>query len=286
MTLTNLKKENKDFKVDRTKSGRERYVLDGKPLTGVTTITNMQNKGFLVPWAAKEAYTHCLTLTKSEIQDVIKNKAYAYKNKSKHATDKGTLAHDYVERFINNYIAQKKYIREEIEDDEVRNSVTRFYDWAEEKKVEFLASEIAVYSRKFWYAGTFDFVCRIDGKLLLGDFKTSKQIDETYFGQAAGYVIAIEEHNPEHKFDGVIIVRSTLSEHEQVWYEKSSSGSWKRKVNEPFEVKLSYNLEREKAYFLSLLNIYRYQRSQDVKEWYEAEVIDYNGDDYPVEENN
>ncbi len=281
----NFKIDTKDFKADRTKSGRGRYTLDGKPLTGVTTITNMQNKSFLIPWAAKEAYTHCLTLDKSGIKEVLKTKAYAHTQKSKHATDKGTIAHEYVERFINHYIETSTYLREVIEDQEIRNSVTRFYDWAEEKKVEFLASEIAVYSRKFWYAGTFDFVCRIDGKLLLGDFKTSKQIDETYFGQAAGYVIAIEEHNPEHKFDGVIIVRSILAEEGSHWFEKSNDGTWKKRENEAFEVGLSYNLDREKAYFLSLLNIYRYHRSQEVKDWYEAEVVDYEGEDYPVDEN-
>lgn len=53
-------------------------------------------------------------------------------------------------------------------------------------------------------------------------------------------------------------------------------------VNEAFEVKTSYNLEREKTYFLSLLNCYRYRLKQEVGKWYNSEIVDFPEDDYPV----
>ena len=272
------------FKSDRTKSGRGRYTLDGRPMSGVTSVCNEQSKGFLVNWAASEAYKDALTLTDDEIKLVLKDKNYAHTRKSKGATDKGTTAHDFVEKFIKDYISTGKYNREVIEDEEVATSVGRFYDWAEKYKVEFLASEVSVYSREFWFAGTFDFICKIDGKTLLGDFKTSKQIDGTYFAQGAAYVIAVEENNPEIKFDGVIIVRSILAKEGQIWYEKSSNGKAKKFQAEPFEVVVSYNLEREKAYFLSLLNLYRYNKNADVGKWIKAEEVDeYPEDDYPID---
>jgi len=278
-----LKQDNSNFIVDKSKSSRGRYNLDGKPLTGVTSIVNMQAKGFLVNWAASEAYKECLTLPKDKIAEILKSKQYAHTKKGDDAKGSGTLAHEYVETFIKKYIETKGYIREAIQDEGVKNSVERFYDWAESNKVDFLASEVSVYSREFWFAGTFDFICKIGEKTLLGDFKTSKQIDDTYFAQGAGYAIAVEENNPEIKFDGVIIVRSILAKEGAVWYEKSSNGKAKKMENEPFEVAVSYNIEREKTYFLSLLNIYRYSKKLDVKRWNEAlEVDEYPEEDYPI----
>lgn len=278
-----INQDNTNFVVNRTAGGRGRYNLDGKPLTGVTTIVNMQAKGFLAPWAAKEAYLDARGRTIEDIDWIIKNKQYAHLQRSDSAKDKGTIAHDYVERFVKNYISEGTYIPEKIEDEEINNSVGRFYTWAEDNKVEFLASEISVYSREFWYAGSFDFICKIDGKTYLGDFKTSKQIDDTYFAQGAGYVIAVEESNKDMKFDGVIIVRSVLAKEGNTWYEKSSNGKAKKMSNEAFEVVISTDLEREKTYFLSLLNVYRYSMKQQVGKWYKApEVVDYNDDDYPI----
>ena len=76
-----LKQENSTFVVDREKSGRGRYQLDGKPLTGVTTICNEQSKGFLVDWAAKEAYKDSIGKSKEEIEEILKNKTYAHTKK-------------------------------------------------------------------------------------------------------------------------------------------------------------------------------------------------------------
>lgn len=271
------------FIVDRSKSGRGRYQLDGKPLTGVTTITGVQDKPFLVTWAAKLAYLDSFKKTKKEIRDVLKLKNYAHVVSSKESTDKGTIAHDYIERFIKHYIEKGKYKREKIEKGEIQNSVYRFYAWAKKEKVEFIGSEVSVYSQKFWFAGSFDFICKINGKLLLGDFKTSKQIDGTYFAQGAGYIIAVEELDPELKFDGIVIVRSTLAKEDKVWYQKSSSGKAKKMVLPAFEVAYKYELEREKTYFLSLLNVYRYGRQLSVGGWHHAPVVEYTNEDHPVE---
>lgn len=276
-------KPSENFIADTSKSGLGRYKLDGKSMTGTTTICNMQAKGFLINWAASEAYKECLNLPKDKIAETIKSKQYAHTRKSDNSKDKGTLAHKEVENFVNHYLETGDYVRAEIEDEDVKTSVTRFYDWAEKNEVVFLGSEISVYSKEHFYAGTFDFVCELEGKLLLGDFKTSKSIDDTYYAQGAAYAIAVEENNPEIKFDGIIIVRSTLAKEDQVWYEKSSNGNAKKMTNSAFEVGIKYTMEREKAYFLSLLNVYKYSRDLEVKRWYQApEILDYKEEDYPV----
>lgn len=273
-----------NFEVNLQKSGLGRYKINGVSATGVTTICNMQAKGFLINWSASEAYKDCLTLSKDKIAEIIKSKQYAHTRKSDNAKDKGTLAHEYVELFVKNYIETKSYNRQLIDDEDVKVSVERFYDWAESNKVEFLGSEVSVYSEKHFFAGTFDFVCKLDGKLLLGDFKTSKQIDGTYWAQGAAYAIAVEENNADVKFDGIIIVRSTLAKENQVWYEKSSNGKAKKMENEAFEVAIKYTMEREKAYFLSLLNIYRYTKNLEIKRWYKAEEVEqYEENDLPID---
>ncbi len=277
-----LIQDNTNFVVNRTTGGRGRYNLDGKPLTGVTTICNEQAKGWLVTWAAKEAYLDARGRTIEDIDWIIKNKQWAHLQRSDNAKDKGTLAHDCIETFIKDYIEKKEYIFQTGLDEEIQTSVDRFFTWAKDNKVEFLASEVSVYSREFWFAGSFDFICKIDGKTYLGDFKTSKQIDDTYFAQGAGYVIAVEENNKDIKFDGVIIVRSILAKEGTTWYEKSSNGTAKKMTNEPFEVVISRDLEREKTYFLSLLNLYRYRMEQQVGKWFKAEVVDYKEEDYPI----
>ena len=274
---------NKNFIVNREKSGRGRYTLNGVSMTGVTTICNMQAKGFLINWSASEAYKDCLTLSKDKIAEILKSKEYAHTRKSDNAKDKGTIAHDYVEKFVKTFIETKSYVRDTIEDEEVKVSVERFYDWSVENKVEFLGSEVSVYSAKHFFAGSFDFICKLDGKILLGDFKTSKQIDGTYWAQGAGYIIAVEENNADIKFDGIIIVRSTLAKENQVWYEKSSNGKAKKMENLAFEVGIKYTVEREKTYFLSLLNIYKYSKALEIGKWYQAEeVTDYKEEDYPI----
>lgn len=273
-----------EFTVDLEKSGLGRYKINGKSATGVSSIINMQAKGFLINWSASEAYKDCLNLSRDKIAEIIKSKQYAHTRKSDNAKDKGTLAHKEVENFINHYIETGNYIMTEIEDEEVKTSVERFVKWAIENKVEFLGSEVSVYSKEHFYAGTFDFVCKLNGKLLLGDFKTSKQIDDTYYAQGAAYAIAVEENNPEIKFDGIIIVRSILAKEGQVWYEKSSNGKAKKIQNEAFEVGIKYTIEREKTYFLSLLNIYRYSKNLEIKRWYQCEEVEhYNEDDYPID---
>ncbi|MEG7688993.1 hypothetical protein U2044_15480, partial [Listeria monocytogenes] len=72
-------------------------------MTGVTTICNEQSKGFLINWAASEAYKDALTKSPEEIKDILKTKQYAHTKKSDGAKGKGTLAHDHIETFVKGY---------------------------------------------------------------------------------------------------------------------------------------------------------------------------------------
>jgi hypothetical protein len=71
--------------------------------------------------------------------------------------------------------------------------------WAELHQPEIVEVEQSVASRLFWYAGTFDLLARIDGKLTMIDFKNSALPKDAI--QLAAYAQAWEE---EHKRKGAI----------------------------------------------------------------------------------
>ena len=268
------------FEVNRNISGRGRYKLNGKALVGVTTILKEQSKHFLQDWAAKEAYTHAIDLSPEEIKQVLKDKSYQHKQKSVDATDKGTLAHSLVEEYINNYIETKTYQRPLVIDEEVAVSVNEFFDWAEKNNVEFTECEGSVYHPKYGYAGSFDFICVVDGKTYLGDFKTSKYFDLTYYGQGAAYIKAKQAISPsEIKFDGTIIVRSTLTGKDITWREGA-----KLKTSPHFEVHVSEDIEADFGYFMSCYYLYKYNKRYEVREWKELPFAeeDWENNDVPT----
>lgn len=51
--------------------------------------------------------------------------------------------------------------------------VQNFIDWARNNRVKFLFSEEPLYSKEWMNCGTVDFICEIDGKVLIGDIKTN-----------------------------------------------------------------------------------------------------------------
>lgn len=265
-----------EFINDRTKSGRGRYSLnrgDGQtiPLTGCTTILNEQAKPFLIGWAASEAYKDCLAngYSKEQLEEIIKLKKYAHTKKGDEAKATGTDAHDLVENFIRHYIKTKEYLPLFGDNKEANVSAKRFFDWAVERKVEFISCEVSVFDDRMMVGGSFDFICKIDGEYYLGDFKTSKQIDNTYYAQTAFYINAtnrMKELNGEEKinFKGAVIVKSVKQEGDIEYMEKYGTG-WRKVVIPAFEVKFAQDIDRHMIYFKSLYNAYKYNKDQKVE---------------------
>ena len=59
-------------------------------------------------------------------------------------------------------------------------------------KPQSIAWDVPVFSEKYGYAGTIDYVCTIDGKTYIVDFKTSKQVWPEYELQVSAYKKPIE----------------------------------------------------------------------------------------------
>src|SRR3990167_8447247 len=65
------------------------------------------------------------------------------------------------------------------------NRLNSFVAWYKEYKPKILETEFKVFSEKYGYSGTFDVLCKIDGKIMLGDWKTSSNIYNHFLCQLA-----------------------------------------------------------------------------------------------------
>jgi hypothetical protein len=82
----------------------------------------------------------------------------------------------------------------------------RFCMWWMKAKLTFVASEIAVGSKKYMFAGRLDILAKDDkGRLILIDFKTSKWVAPHMFSQVASYKLAFEEMYGQKIFKCAIV---------------------------------------------------------------------------------
>lgn len=185
-----------------------KYSVNGKPVKSVTQVLKIIDKPKLVNWAARMA----VETVKEEIQanqsyDEVQLMSIFEKAQKAHYQNKidagnvGTFVHNWVE----DYISSKHPVLPKNE--QLQKSIQKFLDWEKEYKVRFLLSEQQVYSKKYNYTGTLDFICEIEGKLYIGDLKTSSGIYPEMLIQTAAYRFARTEEFPEEKYVGQIIVR-------------------------------------------------------------------------------
>ena len=214
-------------------------------LTGVTTILDVRTKGFLVAWAAKEVYNYlkenwniAKTYTEDEKEELLLAGKKAYVRKSDKGKSFGKDAHEWIKEYIGFKIKGIDQKQAKPEGEEVLNCVNAFLDWERRHEVEWLASELMVWSPTNLYAGTVDFLSIIDSFFTIGDFKTSKVLSEEVCLQTAGYVLALEETGifPEKR----MVIRLP-------------------KDGSPVEaINISTNLKFDQKIFLSLREIYRW----------------------------
>lgn len=82
-----------------------------------------------------------------------------------------------------------------------------FADWAVKNVKRFIASEAYCYSEALWTGGIVDLVYEdVSGKLVIMDFKSSKDAYLSQFFQDAGYDIALSENGVLDK-DGNLICK-------------------------------------------------------------------------------
>ncbi len=186
-------------------NGSHTYKTDNDELyTGVTTILQVRQKDFLKWWTVKMMYEFMLPkldevqgITKKEWESLLMEGKKAHTVRTDQALNIGSAVHDYLEAYIKDTLGEKVKLSEEtlaiLEKEEAKNSIKSFMDWEKENKVKWLKSEMVVASHKYKFAGTMDFLAMVNGKLTLGDFKTSSMISEETYLQTAAYQICLEE---------------------------------------------------------------------------------------------
>jgi hypothetical protein len=160
------------------------------------------------------------------------------------AGDKGSAVHKAIEMILNGQefridtkvedksnSSEQEYATRELTYEELL-CVKSFMDWKNEVKPEVIATETTVFSDINGYAGTVDFVCRIEGVPYVIDFKTSKQVWKEHELQISAYRVALEngenplyEKNPNgtetHKMVDLSGLKTAIL---QVGYERNKAG--------------------------------------------------------------
>lgn len=224
------------------------YRLNGKRMTGVTTVLGVINKPALVPWAAKQAANYFnenhdpKTCSDPRVFQTLCNEANnAHRRKRDDAAQKGTDVHAEIETLINNAIEHNDgYISKDISHE--NKQVNHWIKWSVKNNVKYVGAEQRVYSKKLFVAGTYDFKCEIDGKLYIGDIKTTSGIyDRTPFAQCAAYQRFEEEMTGKDGVKGRVVVNLKKD----------------GRFNEEKDVHWSWDYHTDLELFQSALSIYR-----------------------------
>lgn len=215
------------------------HTLDGKPLSGVTTVQQVVAKPALIPWAAgmvtkyieenceylEDGSESCYCVTKEQLAEA----KVAHTKKKESAGGFGTNVHDAIERWIKT--GQLSNLTEE-ED----KAFGQFIVWQGKNEVCFHSSEQSVFSEKMWIGGIRDLTLSYKGKKYLADIKTSNNVYPEYFAQIAAYDMCEEEISGE-TIDGYMIIHIPQKGKLQVY--------------------VTENKEEYRQEFIDTLNLYR-----------------------------
>jgi hypothetical protein len=189
-------------------SFKHKYTYNGEGVPTVTGILGIINKPALVNWAAgcaadsiAESLSPGVSYDELQLQAIIEAGRKAHWQKKIDAGNIGTFLHQWIEHYIKGESPGMPV------NENLKESVNKFLGWTEKHKVKFILSEQMVYSVKYKYAGTLDFVCTIDGKLYLGDTKTSSGIYPEMLVQTSAYRFARHEEFPDENYHGQLILR-------------------------------------------------------------------------------
>jgi hypothetical protein len=99
------------------------------------------------------------------------------------AGDKGSKVHDAISAILRGEEVKidSKFLNrstdqfEELTLEEC-DCILSFVNWRKEVKPESLAWDVTVFSEKYGYAGSIDYICKINGVTYIVDFKTSQRV--------------------------------------------------------------------------------------------------------------
>src|SRR3954462_1635790 len=103
------------------------------------------------------------------------------------AGDKGSKVHDAISAILRGEEVRidSKFLNRSTEQEEELtleecDAIKSFVDWRNEVKPVSIAWDVTIFSSKYGYAGTIDYICEIDGVTYIVDFKTSANVWPEY----------------------------------------------------------------------------------------------------------
>ena len=189
-------KNGKEYDLDYDDKAHS-YKVDGIKVPSVTRVVDGCFPKNLTDWA--------LSVGEEEYHRVIDE-----------ALQIGNDAHEWIEYYINSSSDYDKETRRNVD-----NSISAFLDWNTEFKPEWIDSERKIYCDRFKYAGTVDAVAKINGRVCVIDFKTSKKIYKPYHLQVTAYAQAIKRIDGLRRWPLGMILRldKETGEYEQKVFE-------------------------------------------------------------------
>ncbi len=176
---------------------------NGKRVPGVTTVIGrFADKGGLMWWAFDQGKA----AERGEIESLY--------DKRDEAAASGTLAHDMIELHLagkDQMEAVTDQSKEIIE--KACKGFAAFELWAAQSRMEVIETEIPLVSEKYRFGGMPDAMIMMNGKLLIGDWKTGNKVyPDALIQVGGGYKILWEENHPSEKIEGFEIMRFSKEE--------------------------------------------------------------------------
>ena len=180
-------------KVSTLKRSGSRFYVEPttqEKVPGVTSILSMLPKPFLQFWAAKMvsefavdnfgAYSALVMNGQREAAvDLLKAAPRRY---TQSRANNGTEIHDIYEQLSR---GEDPRVHPELQ-----FYVSHWKSWADKFQPEFLFNEETIWSDKHRYAGSFDFIAKVQGETVIGDWKTTKSTYPDVALQLAAYAHA------------------------------------------------------------------------------------------------
>lgn len=173
-----------------------KHPFTGERVPSVTTVIGMSDKSGLAQYAADRTAKWCtenvsLLLSKTE-SDGIRGARYRWKDHADERAFVGDQVHSWIETFSEDGFAYP------VLEYDAQQCVDRFLDFVSEHTFEPLFTEVTVWSERFGYAGTFDWIGNLDGLVTLGDNKTSRKLHDEHRMQlaalkSADYMLLLQE---------------------------------------------------------------------------------------------
>ena len=169
------------MQTDLEKVTEDAYVSGNRDYVRVTRVLSILAKYELLLWYGKNGTKYC-----QEVQ-----------RKSK---EFGTKMHKYFDMYITGRLKDETGLEAD-----VQLSLMSFKDWVSLHKITPIKTEYHVLSRENGYGGTMDILAKMGDNILIGDWKTGKNIYPEYTLQVGAYWGALKEQD-NIDADGAFIV--------------------------------------------------------------------------------